>query len=225
MQVTAKQLTKEFSRKSGTSNRFTALAPTDAVLEAGKLTILTGRSGAGKSTLLHLFAGLMQPTAGQVMAGETDLYALEDKARSAFRSAHIGIIPQGQTAIFSLNVLENVLLPVTLCGRADKTQVEYAKELLGQLDIAHLGEVSPAELSGGEMRRMAIARAFVRKPEILLADEPTADLDDENTQSVFRALQRAAHEYGAAVLMVTHETQAEAYADRTWVMKGGKLEQ
>ena len=222
MNVTTKQLTKEFSRKTAGSNRFTALQPLDFTLASGKLTVLMGRSGSGKSTLLNLLAGLMRPTCGTVSVGDTDLYAMADKELSAFRNQHIGVIPQGQTAIYSLNVLENVLLPITLNGSADDTQITYAKELLEQLDIAKLAEVNPSELSGGELRRMAIARAFVRHPEIILSDEPTADLDDENTRIVFESLQNAAH-HGASVLMVTHETGAERFADRLCLMKSGVL--
>ena len=222
MNVTAQGLTKEFARKTGGSNRFTALQPVDFTLEAGQLTVLMGRSGSGKSTLLNLLAGLLRPTAGTIHAGETELTALSDKALSAFRNEHIGVIPQGQTAVYSLNVLENVLLPYTLTGNAGEGEIAYAKELLERLDIAKLAEVSPAELSGGELRRMAIARAFVRNPEIILADEPTADLDDENTAVVFDALKAAARD-GAAVLMVTHESGAEQYADRMLTMKNGVM--
>ena len=222
MNVTAQGLTKEFARKSGGSNRFTALQPVDFTLEAGQLTVLMGRSGSGKSTLLNLLAGLLRPTAGTIHAGETELTALSDKALSAFRNEHIGVIPQGQTAVYSLNVLENVLLPYTLTGNAGEGEIAHAKALLERLDIVRLAEGSPAELSGGELRRMAIARAFVRNPEIILADEPTADLDDENTAVVFDALKAAARD-GAAVLMVTHESGAEQYADRMLTMKNGVM--
>ncbi|MBQ8927383.1 MAG: ATP-binding cassette domain-containing protein [Oscillospiraceae bacterium] len=222
MKMTAQGLTKEYARKSGNANRFTALHPLDFTLETGALTVLMGRSGSGKSTLLNLLAGLMRPTGGTVLAGETDLFALSDRELSAFRNAHIGVIPQGQTAIYSLSVLENVLLPYTLTGSAEGEEIARAKALLERLDIAGLADISPADLSGGELRRMAIARALVRQPEILLADEPTADLDDENTATVCKALQAAAGA-GAAVLMVTHESGAEAYADRMLTMQGGVL--
>ena len=223
MTLTAKQLSKEFPRKSKTANCFTALCPLDFTLEPGKLTVLTGRSGSGKSTLLNLLAGLMQPTQGQVLADENDLYAMPDQALSEFRNTHIGVIPQGQTAVYSLTVLENVLLPVTLLRPAKDTEQSRANQLLAALGIADLAEEFPAALSGGEMKRMAIARAMLRAPEILLADEPTADLDEDNTETVLRVLQNAAKD-GAAVLLVTHETGAERYADRLCTMKQGILE-
>lgn len=222
MNLTANGISKEFPRKSGSSNRFTALHTLDLTLESGQLTVLTGRSGSGKSTLLHLLGSLLLPTTGRVMADETDLYALTDRERSAFRNRHIGIIPQGQTAIFSLTVLENVLLPLTLCGRAGAEDVTHARLLLEELDIAGLADCQPAELSGGELRRMAIARALLGKPEILLADEPTADLDKENTRTVLELLRRTAGE-GHAVLMVTHEASAKPYADVLYTMQNGTI--
>ncbi|MBR3630903.1 MAG: ABC transporter ATP-binding protein [Oscillospiraceae bacterium] len=223
MTLTAKQLSKEFPRKSRTSNCFTALCPLDFTLEPGKLTVLTGRSGSGKSTLLNVLAGLMQPTQGQVLADGQDLYAMPDVALSEFRNRHIGVVPQGQTAVYSLSLLENILLPVTLFRRPSDAEQQRAQLLLTELGIVKLADVPPAELSGGEMKRMAIARALLPQPEIVLADEPTADLDEENTDIVFRALQTAAKN-GAAVLAVTHEQGAERYADRVCTMHNGILE-
>lgn len=222
MNLTANGITKEFLRKRGNANCFTALHPLELTLEAGTLTVLTGRSGSGKSTLLHILGGLMQPTAGTVKADADDLYAMDDRSLSAFRNRHIGMIPQGQTAVYSLSILENVLLPLTLCGKADKADVQRAGELLEQLGIGALADCRPSELSGGELRRMAIARAMLRQPEILLADEPTSDLDAENTRIVWDALRRAA-EHGASVLAVTHEQNTEHFADRLYTMDGGHL--
>ena len=222
MNLKALGVSKEFPRKTGTANCFTALQPLDLTLEAGTLTVLTGRSGSGKSTLLNLLGGLLQPTAGKIMADDTDLYALPDKALSAFRSRHIGIIPQGQTAIYSLTVLENVLLPLTLCGKPQKEDESRALSLLEKLDIAGLASCMPSELSGGELKRMAIARALLAQPEIVLADEPTADLDEEITQAVLALLKHTA-EQGSAVLLVTHETCAKNYGDRICSMTKGVL--
>ena len=222
MNLKALGVSKEFPRKTGTANCFTALQPLDLTLEPGTLTVLTGRSGSGKSTLLNLLGGLLQPTAGRVMADDTDLYTLPDKALSAFRNRHIGIIPQGQTAIYSLTVLENVLLPLTLCGKPQKEDESRALSLLEKLDIAGLASCMPSELSGGELKRMAIARALVAQPEILLADEPTADLDEENTQTVLALLKRTAQQ-GSAILLVTHETCAKNYGDRVCSMTKGVL--
>ena len=222
MNLTAQKISKEFPRKSRTANCFTALQTLDLTIKAGTMTVLTGRSGSGKSTLLNLLGGLLRPTSGKVMAEDTDLYALSDHALSAFRNRHIGIIPQGQTAIYSLTVLENVLLPLALYGKPEQQDMDRAQSLLEQLDIAGLAECRPSELSGGELRRMAIARAMLRKPEILLADEPTADLDEENTKTVLEMLKCMAKQ-GSAVMMVTHETCAQSYADCLYSMNKGEL--
>ena len=156
------------------------------------------------------------------MLGGEDIYSLDDKRLSKLRNEKFGIIPQGQTAIHSLTVKENILLPCTLYGSSDSSDEAYAKELMERLDIAQLADIRPAELSGGELRRMAIARALIRRPEVIFADEPTGDLDDENTAAVFGFLQSAAKE-GAAVLVVTHESLAAGYADRVLVMNASQL--
>lgn len=224
MHLTAQGIAKEFPRKTGSANCFTVLQPLDLTLAPGTLTVLTGRSGSGKSTLLHILCGLLRPTSGRVLADETDLYAMTDSELSAFRSRHIGVIPQGQSAISSLTVLENVLLPVTLCGRAEAQDRERAMELLAEAGIGALADCRPAELSGGELRRMAVARALLRQPALLLADEPTSDLDAENARIVWRQLRTAAGN-GAAVLTVTHEQDAGVYADRLYTMENGILQE
>ena len=186
----------------------------------GKLIEIMGRSGSGKSTLLNVCAGLLEPTTGKVFLDDTDLYALEDKERSRLRNQAIGVIPQGQTGLRSLTVLENVLLPCEMYGITG--QEEYAMELLERVGIADLAGTYPSELSGGEMRRLSIARALIRNPGVLLADEPTGDLDDENTHVVLGMLRRFADE-GTAVLLVTHESDAEEYADEVYRMEKGIL--
>ena len=193
---------------------------TSLSISGGKLIEIMGRSGSGKSTLLNVCAGLLEPTAGKVFLDDTDLYALEDKERSRLRNQAIGVIPQGQTGLRSLTVLENVLLPCEMYGITG--QEEYAMELLERVGIADLAGTYPSELSGGEMRRLSIARALIRKPGVLLADEPTGDLDDENTHVVLGMLRRFADE-GTAVLLVTHESDAEEYADEGYRMEKGIL--
>ncbi len=222
MNLTAKALMKEFPRKSGSANCFTVLQPLDLTIDAGKLTVLMGRSGSGKSTLLNILGGLLRPTDGKVLAGEADLYEMPDKALSAFRNRHIGIIPQGQTALYSLTVEENILLPVTLTGKADDAAKQRVQTLAKALEITALLGCYPAELSGGELRRMAIARALLPQPEILLADEPTSDLDEETTQLVLRILKEAAAQ-GSAVLMVTHDPCAKEFADILLSMRNGVI--
>jgi len=222
MILKAENLSKEFIRETKNTNRFCAVQETNLILESGSFSVLMGRSGSGKSTLLHMLSGLMMPTSGRVLMDEKDIYQLPDKKLSEFRNQHIGVIPQGQTALPSLTVLENICLPYTLFGE-DAHETE-ALALLEKLEISDLKNALPAELSGGELRRMAIARAFLKKPELILADEPTSDLDDQNTKIVFTFLKQAAQE-GAVVFAVTHEQDAVQYADRLFRMDAGMIQE
>ena len=221
MKLEAKGVSRRFFRKTGEANYFYAVQTTDFELPERSLTVLLGRSGSGKTTFLNLLAGLLAPSSGQVLLGGTDLYAMKDRELSRFRNAHIGVIPQGQAALFSLSVLENVTLPAGLHGSSSGAEAE-ARDLLERFGIASLAEAMPAELSGGELRRVSIARAMINRPDVLLADEPTGDLDDENTALVLQALREVATA-GTAVLLVTHETDAVRYGDRIFRMDAGVL--
>lgn len=222
MKLIAQNVRKDFFRASKSSNYFTAVQPVSMTLESGRMIEITGRSGSGKSTLLNMLAGMLTPTDGRVMLDETDLYALDEQKLSKLRNQKIGLIPQGNTALLSLTVLENVQLPSILYSKAQPPE-KRAKELLEQVGIEALMNAKPNELSGGELRRMAIARALLMRPGILLADEPTAGLDAENTLAVLSLLRKAADD-GAAVLLVTHENEAAQFADQVLSMDGGKLE-
>lgn len=220
--VRAENLRKQFFRKGRESARnFDAVAGVSLELSAGELVELVGRSGSGKSTLLNMIAGLAVPTEGSVILEGQDLYALNDAELSKVRNATYGVVPQGQTALYNLTVVQNVKLPY-LMYRPDDGIDDRAMALLSTLGIADLAEAYPAELSGGEMRRMAIARALICNPKVVLADEPTGDLDDENTIVVLESL-RSIADAGAAVLVVTHEQAAEQYADRILRMDAGSI--
>lgn len=227
MRLTLKQVSKWYFRGKGDSNRFFAVEACDLCVEPGKLVVLTGRSGSGKTTLLHMAAGLLTPDSGKVLADEEDLYAMDDRKLSAFRNRCMGVIPQGQSILPALTVLENIRLPKLMYGKdaapGPAREDEKAQEWLERLGIAHLRDVSPNELSGGELRRAAVARALYSDAPLLFADEPTSDLDDENTGIVLSALREAADRQ-RAVLMVTHEAHAERYADTAWRMNRGRLE-
>lgn len=218
MTLKAENLSKRYMRKTGQANYFYAVRGASLELRPGEVTVLMGRSGSGKTTLLHMLSGLLTPTEGRVLLGDTDLYALDDGALSKLRNAKIAVVPQGRSAIDSLTVLENVLLPGTMYGSDNENE---ARRWLEALDIAHLADARPAELSGGELRRMAIARALSQKPAALLADEPTGDLDDANTERVLSVLKDAARNGNAAVLIVSHDNEAERYADGLYRMDGG----
>ena len=221
MLIEATSLTKDFPRGRQGTRLFTAVHPLDIALEAGQLTVITGHSGSGKSTLLSMLAGMLPPTAGTVRLGEADLYAMRDEERSRLRNERIGLIPQGHTALRSLSVLENVLLPSVLYAKVEPPR-EHAEELLDRVGLGDLAQARPNELSGGELRRVAVARALLMTPSVVLADEPTAGLDARNATDVLRLLREAA-DGGAGVLIVTHEPEARRYADRTFAMDAGRL--
>ena len=216
----AQGLSKQFFRKGRESARyFDAVAPCDLEIASGEVVVLNGRSGSGKSTLLNMLAGLLEPTAGSVEVDGRSLYELGDKELSALRNTTFGVIPQGQTAIHSLTVIENVKLPYELYRTGDAAE-DKATMLLDEMGIAQLADSYPNELSGGELRRMAIARALICDPAYVFADEPTADLDDENTAIVLDLLKRAT-ETGTSVFLVTHESDAARIADRVLRMEAG----
>ena len=216
----ARGVAKKFFRKTRESAQdFYAVQPMDFSLRAGETVVLKGRSGSGKSTLLNMMAGLLEPSEGSVRFDGTDLYALSDVELSKLRNCSVGVVPQGHTAIHSLTVVQNVMLP-HLMYRDDGGCEKRALELLAQLGIRNLADSYPSELSGGELRRVSIARALMCEPKVVFADEPTGDLDDENTAVVLQVLRDCA-DSGAAVMIVTHEQVAESYADRTLRMDAG----
>lgn len=236
MALDAVNVTKQFFRKRGTSNVFYAVENVTLTIPDHEICVITGPSGSGKSTLLNMMAGILAPTEGTVRIGDTDLYGMNDDMLSLFRNEHIGVVPQGQTAIHSLTVMDNVLLPWTLYkgkkkslrekeGRTvpdDSAVLRRAEMLLEKTGIRDLADVMPSEISGGEMRRMAVARALIMRPEVILADEPTADLDEENTKTVLGLLRYAAEE-GSAVMVVTHDKDVIPWADRVFNLDRGRL--
>ena len=222
MDVLGAKIKKDYIRKGKGTNLFPAVRPCDLSLEAGTLSVIRGRSGSGKSTLLSMLAGLLTPTEGEVTYDGMNLYALSDEECSDFRGRHIGIIAQAKSAVGALSVRENVLLPFLLGSDGGRQAEEDAKHWMERFGIAHLKDAMPRELSGGELRRTAIARALVMRPEVLFADEPTSDLDDENTSIVLNALREMADK-GATVLLVTHEAGADAFADVRYRMDAGEL--
>ncbi len=221
MIIEATGLTKEFARARGGKRLFTAVHPLDIGLEERQLTVVSGHSGSGKSTLANMLAGILTPTAGHVRLDGTDLYSLRDEELSRLRNERIGLVPQGHTALRALTVLDNVLLPSVLYSK-NEAPTERARELLAAVGLGDLADAAPTELSGGELRRMAIARALLMDPAIVVADEPTAGLDSANATTVLTLLRDAA-DRGTAVLVVSHEAEAQRFADRSYVMEDGHL--
>ncbi len=217
MKIDLKSVTKEFSRS--TKKNF-AVEETNLTLEAGKLVVITGRSGSGKSTLLNMIGGLLKPTAGKIFVDDVDLYELDDENLSKFRNKNFGIIPQSHSALKNFTILENILLPANLYDA--EVNENFAKKLLTDVGIENLADANPNELSGGELRRMSVARALILNPQIILADEPTGDLDDDNTEIILSIL-RQCSDSGKIVLLVTHENAAKKFADVVYTMTAGKL--
>ena len=218
MVLEVKGLCKEYMRGS---QPFYAVDHVDFSLDKGYFVSIIGRSGSGKSTMLTLIAGLLDPTEGTVTISGQCLSGLDDEALSAVRNTVLGYVPQGQTILSNLNVLDNVRLPFYFSKR-EGTSTARAMELLEQVGIGHLAESLPKELSGGELRRVSIARALMCSHDLLVLDEPTGDLDPETTAEIMELLKSIA-EQGTAVLMVTHELDTTTYGNRTYVMDRGRL--
>lgn len=235
MILKAENISKKYKRNKKSENTFDAVKNTDFELNENELVEIIGRSGSGKSTFLSILSGILTPTSGKVTFfdnangknEEKDLYSLSDEELSVLRNRNFGIIPQGQSAISSLTVLENVLLPSTIYSKNETVNEiqkieEKALSLLEKVGIAHLKDSFPNELSGGEMRRMAIARSLINSPKVIFADEPTNDLDDENSKIVLQLLKSISKE-GTSVLLVSHEADAENYADRIVRINNGEF--
>ncbi len=214
-----KQLKRAYDRKD--IPPFIAVDNVDLEIMHGDFVCIIGRSGSGKSTLLNMIAGLLRPTSGEIFINGSDLWSMNDKDMAKVRNSKVGYVPQGMSLLSNLTVLDNVRLPFYLDKReGDGTNL--AMSLLKQMSIQDLAHRYPAQLSGGEMRRAAIARALINNPEILIADEPTGDLDDQTTKEVM-SLFSEIHIKGITILMVTHEYDIISYSNKLYVMSSGKL--
>ena len=201
-------------------NEIRPLDGIDFTCERGEFVLVTGRSGSGKTTFLNVLAGLTLPTAGSVKIAGRDLLALTDHERSVLRSEMMGFVFQFPGLMAPLTVMENVLLPDTLKGKA-KREAE-ARTILDQLGLLPKADTLPAQLSGGELKRTAIARALINNPPLIFADEPTADLDSRTEREVMEIFHRL-HEKGTTIVMITHTPELSSFATRVLVMDEGKL--
>ncbi len=217
MILTAKKLSKNYSRRG---ESFAAVQNVDLNISSGELTVIFGKSGSGKSTLLSILAGLNAPDTGTVLVNGKNLYALSDRELSRVRNQNIGYVPQNDASIPNLTVFENIILPASLANLENAEKV--ALLILNSLDISQLADEYPSKLSGGELRRVALARALVLSPEIVIADEPTSNLDDENAELVFQMLKDLSQK-GTAVIVSTHDPRGTEFGDRLYAMKGGIL--
>ena len=202
----------------------TVLRDVSLDLAAGDYVAVTGESGVGKSTLLNLIAGLEQPDSGQVLFDEADLCTLDDDALTLIRRRHMGFVFQAFHILPYLTVAQNVGLPLALNGAAEAKVPERVAAMLDAVKLADRAESLPRELSGGEMQRAAIARALVHKPRLVLADEPTGNLDPESASDVLSLLRDCVKSQGAAGILVTHSGTAAGTADRRYVLTQAGLQ-
>ncbi|MEU7942774.1 ABC transporter ATP-binding protein [Microbispora bryophytorum] len=219
--ASARNLTKTYGQGD---TKVHALRGADLDLPRGRFTAIMGPSGSGKSTLMHCLAGLDQPSGGTVTVAGTDLGSLDDDALTIFRREHIGFVFQSFNLLPMLTAGENIVLPLELGGRrVDDAARERARMLADILGVAGRLGHRPAELSGGQQQRVAIARALITQPDLLFADEPTGSLDSTTSAEVLDHLRRSSRELGQAVVMVTHERDAAAYADYVVTMQDGRI--
>lgn len=198
-----------------------ALDGVDLTVEKGEFLAVVGTSGSGKSTLLHMLGGLDKPTSGRVIVDGNDLSEMRDTDMTIFRRRNIGFIFPSYNLVPMLNVMENILLPSGLDGKdADET---YIREMIGNLGLGGKLENLPANLSGGQQQRVAIARALAAKPSIILADEPTGNLDSRTSQDVLGLLKVTCSRYHQTLVMITHDEEIAQMADRIIRIEDGRI--
>ncbi len=190
-------------------------------VEKGEFISIIGASGSGKSTLLHLLGGLDYPTSGKVLIDDTDIYGLKDDERTIFRRRNIGFVFQAYNLLPMLNVYENIIIPFGLDG--DKVDKKYVDSVIDILEISDQKYKMPNELSGGQQQRVAIARALVTKPSLILADEPTGNLDSKSSSQVVYLLKKINKELGNTILMITHDDAVAQAAEKTLRIEDGRL--
>lgn len=194
----------------------------DLEIQRGEFFVMLGKSGSGKSTLLNLISGIDQPDSGQIFIGETEITALDERRRTLYRRDHIGIVFQFFNLIPTLTVLENITLPVELGGGRRRDIERRARALLERVGLGDRADAFPDKLSGGEQQRVAIARALVHEPEVVLADEPTGNLDEETGQIVMQLLLELTRDAGKTLIMATHNPEIVPMADRVCRLHDGK---
>lgn len=216
--LSAKDLCKSYG--SG-ENSVQALNHVSISVENGEFVAVIGTSGSGKSTLLNLLGGLDTPTSGEVLVSGKKLFQMNEEARTIFRRRNIGFVFQNYNLVPVLNVYENIVLPIELDGT--KVDTEYVKKILHTLGLEQKVQAMPNQLSGGQQQRVAIARALAAKPAILLADEPTGNLDSKTGMDVIALLKMTSQAFHQTIVMITHNEEIALMADRMIRIEDGKV--
>ena len=202
-------------------NEVRAIDHTSIEVENGEFVAIVGRSGSGKSTLLHMLGGLDRPDSGEVIIGGKNLFSLKDEQLAVFRRRKIGFIFQDFNLIPALNVWENIVLPLGLDGK--KVNKGFVPDIVEQIGLAEKLKSLPNQLSGGQKQRVAIARALASRPAIILADEPTGNLDSKTEMEVISLLKSCVRKYGQTLVMITHDETIAQMADRVMIIEDGKV--
>ncbi|GAA0228152.1 ABC transporter ATP-binding protein [Metaclostridioides mangenotii] len=202
-------------------NLVKAIDDTNLEVKEGEFIAIVGRSGSGKSTLLHMIGGLDRPDSGKVFIAEKDIFKLKDEKLAVFRRRKIGFIFQNYNLIPSLNVWENIVLPIGLDG--NKVDESFVMEIIRSVGMEEKLKSLPNTLSGGQQQRVAIARALASKPAIILADEPTGNLDSKTEMEVITLLKSCVTKYGQTLILITHDETIAQMADRIVVIEDGKV--
>ena len=202
-------------------NQVKAVNNVNIQIKRGEFVAIIGKSGSGKSTLLHMLGGLDTPTKGNVVLSGKDMYQMNEDKLAVFRRRKIGFIFQAFNLVSSINVWENIVLPLGLDGR--KVDEAYVNDIISTLGIENRIHNLPNTLSGGQQQRVAIARALVARPEILFADEPTGNLDSKTSDEVIALLKMTAKKYGQTIVMITHDDEIAQVADRILIIEDGKV--
>lgn len=217
--IEVKNLTKKFTRNS---IEFDAVHDVSLEVKSGEFAAIIGHSGSGKTTLFNMIAGLISPTSGKVFIDGEEITAMEENEKAVFRNNNMGYVLQGQSLLSNFTILDNICMPAYLSPDVDDFK-DRALELLKQIGLEEFANEYPSNLSGGEIRRVSIVRAMINNPKVIVADEPTSNLDPENSKKVMQMLSDISKS-GTTVLLSTHELEYLSYVDTVFKMDHGVLE-
>ena len=218
--IQVEHVTKQFTRND---RDFDAVHDVSLEVKKGEFAAITGHSGSGKTTLFNMMAGLTAPLSGKIYIGGSEITGMKENEKAVFRSQNMGYVLQGQSLLNNFTILDNICMPAYLSAQVKEFK-ERALELLRQIGLEEFAGEYPANLSGGEIRRVAIVRAMLNQPKVILADEPTSNLDPENSHKMMQMLKDISRS-GTTVVLSTHELEYLSYVDRVFKMNRGKMEE